>query len=193
VSPNQKPSIVVVGSLNRDLVVTTPRLPLPGETVHGSSYSQHNGGKGANQAVALARLGQNVTMVGCVGNDEDGSALVSALEADGVDTGSISRSSTTTGIALITVEDTGQNSIVVVAGANGDLDEAAIDVAAEFIAAADIVLAQFEVPIPSVARAFSHATGTVVLNPAPASLLDKQLLESVDYLIPNRTETVSSS
>jgi ribokinase len=110
------------------------------------------------------------------------------LEADGVDTRSISRSSTRTGVAFITVEDMGQNSIVVVAGANGDLDEAAIDAASELIASADIVLAQFEVPIPSVARAFGHATGTVVLNPAPASRLDGQLLESVDYLIPNRSE-----
>lgn len=168
--------------------MTTPNLPLPGETVRGTSYSQHNGGKGANQAVALARLGQNVAMVGCVGDDEDGTALVSALEASGVDTASISRSSSQTGIAVITVEHAGENSIVVVAGANDDLDEASVDAAADVIAAADLVLAQLEVPIASVARAFAHAAGTVVLNPAPGSRLDQQLLDSVDYLIPNRTE-----
>ena len=192
-SPKPTPSIVVVGSLNRDVVVTTPFLPLPGETVRGSSYAQHNGGKGANQAIALARLGQRVSIVGCVGDDEDGSALVSALEADGVNTDSISRTSSRTGVAIVTVDDSGENLIVVVAGANGDLDEAAIDAAAPVIGAADIVLAQLEVPISSVVRAFDHATGTVVLNPAPGSRLDTQLLESVDYLIPNRTELATMS
>jgi ribokinase len=185
--------IVVVGSLNRDLVVTAPNLPLPGETIHGTHYSQHNGGKGANQAVALARLGQRVSMIGCVGGDEDGSALVSALEAEGVDTDSISPTLSRTGVAIITVDDSGENSIVVVAGANGDLDEDAIDAAAPTISAADIVLAQLEVPISTVARAYGHATGTVVLNPAPASRLDPQLLDSVDYLVPNRTELASLS
>jgi ribokinase len=188
VSPNAAPSIVVIGSLNRDLVVTTPSLPLPGETVHGTSYTQHNGGKGANQAVALARLGQSVSMVGCVGDDEDGTALVSALVSDGVDVASISRSASRTGVAIITVDDRGENSIVVVAGANGDLDDARIEAAEPTIAAADIVLAQLEIPSSSVQRAFELATGTVVLNPAPGSTLSNEILGPVDYLMPNRTE-----
>jgi ribokinase len=193
VSPNPAPSIVVIGSLNRDLVVTAPKLPLPGETIHGIDYSQHNGGKGANQAVALARLGQRVSMVGCVGNDADGSALISALEDDSVNTDWISRTSSLTGVAIITIDANGENSIVVVSGANGDLDESAIDAAAPAIAAADIVLAQLEVPISTVARAFRHATGTVVLNPAPASRVDAHFLRPVDYLVPNRTELATLS
>ena len=193
VSPNAAPSIVVVGSLNRDLVVTTPSLPLPGETVHGTSYTQHNGGKGANQAVALARLGQRVSMVGCVGDDEDGTALVSALASDGVDVASVSRSASRTGIAIITVDNHGENSIVVVAGANGDLDNAAIDAASPIISSADVVLAQLEVPNSTVERAFGHATGTIVLNPAPGSRLDAGLLDSVNYLVPNRTELATMS
>lgn len=192
-SPSQIPFVVVVGSLNRDLVVRVPALPLRGETVRGANYSRHNGGKGANQAVALARLGQHVAMIGCVGDDDDGTSLVSALAADGVDVGSVSTSSSRTGVAVITVEDSGENSIVVVAGANGDLDEAAIDAVAPTIAAADIVLSQLEVPTAAVARAFSHATGTVVLNPAPGILSVDRLLESVDYLIPNRTELATMS
>lgn len=188
VSPSTVSSIVVVGSLNRDLVVTAPRLPLPGETIHGTGYTQHNGGKGANQAIALARLEQSVSMVGCVGDDEDGTALVNALSADGIDVSAISRSSSRTGVAVITVDQQGENSIVVVAGANGDLDTASIDGARMQISSAEIVLAQLEVPILSVKLAFEHATGTVVLNPAPASPLGPEILGTVDYLIPNRTE-----
>lgn len=187
-SPSQTPSIVVIGSLNRDLVVTAPRLPLPGETVHGTRYAQHNGGKGANQAVALARLGQKVAMVGCVGDDADGFALVSALRTDGIDVASITQSPSRTGVAVITVDGQGENSIVVVAGANGDVDDEMINAAEPTIAAADIVLAQLEIPASSVQRAFELATGTVVLNPAPGSELDGRFLASVDYLVPNRTE-----
>jgi ribokinase len=177
-----------VGSLNRDHVVTALSLPLPGETVHGTGYAQHNGGKGANQAVALARLGQDVSMVGCVGDDAEGAALRAALEADGVDTSLLSTVSSRTGIAVITVDEHGENSIVVVAGANDDVDAALINAAAPAIAAADIVLAQLEIPAASVEMAFRHARGTVVLNPAPASGLDHRFLTGVDYLVPNRTE-----
>ena len=192
-SPNPRPSIVVVGSLNRDHVVTARSLPLPGETVHGTSYSQHNGGKGANQAVALARLGQNVSMVGAVGDDADGTVLLAALANHGVETSSISMTSSPTGVAIITVDDKGENSIVVVAGANGDLDDAAIDAAQPVISGADIVLAQLEIPMSSVTRAFGYASGTVVLNPAPASAIDRLTLDSADYLIPNQTELASLS
>lgn len=179
---------MVVGSLNRDLVVTAETLPLPGETVLGRSYSQHNGGKGANQAVALARLGRHVSMVGSVGSDDDGVALVAALREEGVGIDAIATTSSHTGVAAITVDDRGENSIVVVPGANGDLDPATIDTFTQLIASSDIVLTQLEVPVPSVERAISHASGIVVLNPAPAAVLGSDLLASVDYLVPNRTE-----
>ncbi len=187
-SPNQIPSIVVVGSLNRDHVVTARSLPLPGETLHGTSYAQHNGGKGANQAVALARLGQDVSIVGCVGDDADGAALRAALEVDGVDISLLSTVSSRTGIAVITVDENGENSIVVVAGANDDVDATLINAAAPAISAADIVLAQLEIPASSVELAFRHAKNTVVLNPAPGSKLDHRFLAESDYLVPNRTE-----
>jgi ribokinase len=193
VSPSPPLSIVVVGSINRDLVVTAPSLPLPGETILGNGYSQHNGGKGANQAVALARLGRDVSMIGCVGHDAHGSSLVEAMRTEGVNVDSVSRSSSHTGIAVITVDRAVENSIVVVPGANADLDGAAVDAAASTIAEANIVLAQLEIPLPSVSRAFDHAVGTVVLNPAPGSKLDAELLDSVDYLIPNRTEMAALS
>jgi ribokinase len=188
VSPSSPPTIVVVGSLNRDHVVSARSLPVPGETVHGTHYAQHNGGKGANQAVALSRLGQDVSMVGCVGDDDDGAALLAALADDGVDISSIGITESRTGVAVITVAEDGENSIVVVAGANGDVDAASIDAAASSIAMADIVLAQLEIPVASVDLAFGHATHTVVLNPAPGSKLERGLLAKVDYLIPNRTE-----
>ena len=181
-------SIVVFGSINMDLVVRTPRLPAPGETLTGLSFATVPGGKGANQAVALARLGRDVSMVGCVGTDDDGTALLAALSREGIDIAAISTTSSHTGIAAITVDESGENSIVVVPGANTDLDRVAIDAVAPLIASAGIVLAQLEVPVSSVARAIGYATGIVVLNPAPATHLDIELLGSVDYLVPNRTE-----
>ena len=187
-SPSDSPSIVVVGSLNRDLVVTTATLPEPGETVLGHGYSQHNGGKGANQAVALARLERRVSMVACVGSDGDGSALAAALREEGIAVDAITTTSSHTGVAAITVDEHGENSIVVVPGANADLSPDTIDTFAPLIASADILLAQLEVPISSVEQAISHATGIVVLNPAPATLLGSALLDAVDYLVPNRTE-----
>lgn len=185
-SPDDR--IVVVGSINSDLVVRTPRLPLPGETVTAHSRSTHNGGKGANQAVALARLGRRVSIVGAVGSDSDGDRLVTALASEDIDTSPIRRSNVPTGLAVVLVDDVGENSIVGDLGANGDVGQGDIDANEELIRSADIVLVQLEIPIDVVAAAVANATGTVVLDPAPARPLEADLLACVDYLIPNRTE-----
>ena len=179
--------IVVVGSLNLDATVRVPRLPLPGETVLGRGHSHDTGGKGANQAVAAARLGRVVDMVGMVGSDDAGNRLLSALEMAGVGTATVRRSpSLTTGLALIMVDDAAENTIVVIPGANGALAPADLD--AGVIGAAAVVLLQLEIPVDTVEAAVALARGTVVLNPAPAHLLPAGLLSRVDVLVPNETE-----
>ena len=181
--------MAVVGSLNMDIVVPVPRHPGPGETVLGGDHFRNPGGKGANQAVAAARLGRPTSMVGRVGRDDAGSELVSALRGYGVD---ISRVSPTedapTGIALITVDDGGENSIVVSPGANGRVTEADVKEAGDVVSSADAVLLQLEIPLETVVAAARTATGTVILNPAPARPLPPSLLEAVDVLVPNRSE-----
>jgi ribokinase len=188
-----KPKIIVVGSLNMDLIVRTPRIPAPGETVLGSSFATAGGGKGANQAVAAARLGAHVSMVGRVGTDSYGEALLQGLKKDGVDTRYIQRDpDQPTGLALITVDDHGENSIVVVSGANWQVSTADIERAAEAIASADVLILQLEIPLESVefaARIAHQHRVPVVLNPAPARALPASLLQHVTYLVPNESET----
>lgn len=190
--------IVVIGSINMDLVLRVPRMPLPGETLTGGAFRTIPGGKGANQAVACARLSgkvagaQQVAMVGCVGDDAFGATLRTALVGDGI----IDRHITTlpgvaSGIASILVDDNGQNSIVIAGGANDLLSPAHIDAAQELIAQADIVVLQLETPMATVVHAIKLARSlgkTVVLNPAPAASLPDGVLELVDYLIPNEIE-----
>ncbi|MCC7705274.1 ribokinase [Janthinobacterium sp. GW460P] len=190
--------IVVIGSINMDLVLRVPRMPLPGETLTGGAFRTIPGGKGANQAVACARLSgkvagaQQVAMVGCVGDDAFGATLRTALVGDGI----IDRHITTlpgvaSGIASILVDDNGQNSIVIAGGANDLLSPAHIDAAQELIAQADIVVLQLETPMATVVHAIKLARSlgkTVVLNPAPAASLPQGVLELVDYLIPNEIE-----
>lgn len=177
--------ITVVGSLNLDTTAQVARLPKPGETVLGSGHFSDTGGKGANQAVAAARLGRSVSMLGAVGNDDAGQRLLRALLTDGVNVDAISRSSEPTGIALITVDESGENTIVVSPGANGaytvdDLDEGQLQ-------AASVVLAQLEIPIPTVTAAATQAS-RFLLNPAPAQPLSAELLAATEVLIPNSTE-----
>ena len=184
--------IVVVGSLNMDLVVSTPRIPQPGETIIGSAFKTVPGGKGANQAVAAARLGAWISMVGKVGDDGFGRQLRHNLETAGVRHDFVTQSpAVASGVALITVEESGQNSIVVALGANTQLSPADIDAADELIAGAGIMLLQLECPLDSVihatARARRHGVN-VILNPAPAQPLPAELLQMVDILIPNETE-----
>jgi ribokinase len=184
--------VLVVGSLNMDLVVRSPYHPRPGETVLGDGFGTFPGGKGANQAVAAARLGAEVKMIGRVGQDAFGDSMLETLANDGVDTTYVLRDADSpTGVALITVDAAGQNTIVVASGANADLSVADIDAAEDAFEGAAVLLVQLESPLPAVARAIELAKAhgvKVVLNPAPAQPLDADLLANVDYLIPNQTE-----
>ncbi|MGK5075691.1 ribokinase [Janthinobacterium sp. ZB1P44] len=190
--------IVVIGSINMDLVLRVPRMPLPGETLTGGAFRTIPGGKGANQAVACARLSgkvagaQQVAMVGCVGDDAFGATLRAALVGDGIiDSHITTLPGVASGIASILVDDNGQNSIVIAGGANDLLSPAHIDAAKELIEQADIVVLQLETPMATVVHAIKLARSlgkTVVLNPAPAASLPAGVLELVDYLIPNEIE-----
>ena len=181
--------ILVVGSLNLDIVLPVPHHPRPGETVLGDELARHPGGKGANQAVAAARLGSSVAMLGRVGDDDEGKLLINALGEAGVATDHVLVTGEThSGIALITVDDEGENAIVVSPGANARLTPADVESAAEVIKGAAVVLLQLEVPLSTVERAMQLARGTVILNPAPACELPGALLERVDVLVPNRGE-----
>jgi len=188
------PRVTVVGSLNMDLVIRAPRIPQPGETIIGSTFHTVPGGKGANQAVAAARLGAQVTMVGRVGKDPYADALLQSMSAAGVDSDFVARDNEApTGVALIVVDDVGQNSIVVASGANMRLTPRDVDRAEASIAAADVLILQLESPLPTVVRAaeIAHSYSvTVVLNPAPARSLPADLLANVDVLIPNESEAM---
>ncbi len=184
--------VVVVGSLNMDLVMRTPRVPVGGETMHGHEFSTLPGGKGANQAVACARLGARVSMIGQVGNDGFGSTLRDGLAADGIDVGGVRQTTAVgTGVAMILVEDIGQNRIVLAAGANGALTSADLDVHAALIEGAAMLVLQLEVPMPVVQRAIeiAHAAGVpVLLNPGPAVPLPEAIWTQIDILVPNESE-----
>lgn len=184
--------VVVVGSLNMDLVVRSPRHPAPGETLLGSDFRTYAGGKGANQAVAASRMGGVVSMVGRVGVDDFGGSLLDNLGKAAIDATHVKRDpNAATGVALITVSADGQNTIVVAPGANGRVSPADVADAEEVIANASVLLLQLEVPIPAVLSAArcarSHGT-QVILNPAPAASLPAELLRLVDILIPNQSE-----
>ena len=184
--------IVVVGSLNADLVVRVDHLPAPGETVPGRAFAVIPGGKGANQACAAARLGGDVAMVGRVGADAHADLLRASLAAAGVSVaGVLAVEETTTGVALITVEKGGQNEIVIVPGANASLTTAELDRAGDVFGTAAVVLLQLEIPLATVreaARRARAAGATVVLDPAPAAPLPDDLLRDADYLTPNERE-----
>lgn len=186
------PKLAVVGSLNMDLIVSAPRIPAPGETIIGRGFHTVAGGKGANQAVAAARLGAQVSMVGRVGNDAYGEVQLSNLVADGVDTTFVKVDPEAhTGVALITVDDVGQNSIVVSSGANWRMSAADVAAAEATIAGVDMLLLQLETRPEVVERAIELAARhgvPVVLNPAPARPLSSDLLAQVTYLIPNESE-----
>jgi ribokinase len=175
-----------------DLVVRAPRHPHVGETIIGSDFGTYPGGKGANQAVAAARMGGAVKMVGRVGQDDFGQALLRNVSDNGVDTTFILRDPhSATGVALITVDDAGQNTIVVASGANARLTPEDVARAKSVFEGASVLVLQLETPLLAITRAIEiaqHYGLWVVLNPAPAQKLDAGLLASVDYLIPNQTE-----
>jgi ribokinase len=181
--------IAVVGSLNMDLVVEVARLPGAGETVLGGDVFRNPGGKGANQAVAVARLGGRAAMVGCVGDDEGGRQLREGLLAGGVDASHVRIvPGVPSGTALIAVAPDGENLIVVSPGANSRLSTVDVEAATELLSSAAVTLLQLEVPMETVEAAARSAEGLVVLNPAPAGRLSLALLERVDILVPNRVE-----
>lgn len=187
-----RPRVVVVGSSNTDLVVKTRSIPRPGETVLGGSFLMAAGGKGANQAVAAARLGADVTFIARIGTEAFGDAALAGLIAEGIRTDFIIRDDrATSGVALIIVDEQAENAIAVAPGANSLLSVEDIERANESIRAADVVLLQLETPLDTVrhaARLARDARVHVILNPAPAQPLDQQLLECVTVLTPNRGE-----
>ena len=188
------PRIVVVGSANVDMIVRVPRLPARGETVLGDAFHTTPGGKGANQAVAARRAGADVAFVGCLGADALGDGLLRSLRDAGVDVSHVTRvPDAATGVALITVDPGGDNTIAVASGANAVLSPSHVERAAGAIAAADVLLLQLESPPDAVEAALGVAArgGTrAVLNPAPApaQALDRRLLGAVAALTPNRDE-----
>ena len=190
VNDRRAPRVTVLGSVNMDLVATASRLPLPGETVLGTGFHTGPGGKGANQAVAAARAGAAVTFLGAVGDDTFATPLRESLVAAGVDVSLLRTAPGPSGIASITVDGSGENSIVVVGGANRTVD-ALTAADRDTVTAADVLLCQLEIPVAVVVDAVTLArrSGTVtVLNAAPAGPLPDDLLAAVDVLEVNETE-----
>lgn len=180
--------IVVVGSVNRDLVATTDSLPAPGETVLGAHF-ETAGGKGANQAVAAARLGAEVAFVGRVGDDEAGRMLDSAFRVEGVNAELLTvTDQAPTGLAVITVDGSGENTIVVSPGANGLVGLQDVAGASSLLRAATVTLLQLEIPMRSATLAALTAGGMVILNAAPAQPLPDELIGAVGVLVVNRSE-----
>ncbi|MGN1142025.1 MAG: ribokinase [Oliverpabstia sp.] len=185
--------IVVIGSLNLDTVIEAPNMPKAGETVAGTSVCQVPGGKGANQAYAAGKLLGSVKMIGAVGNDTPGEILVKNLESVGVDTADIEVvEGGTTGQAFITVDDSGENSIIIIAGTNAAVTKEMVQRNMEAIRESDIVIMQMEIPLETVEYVKELAVGlkkTVILDPAPAVAgLPDQFWRGIDYIKPNETE-----
>jgi ribokinase len=183
--------VLVIGSLNMDMVAITERLPQKGETIMGSQFMTFPGGKGANQAVAAARLGAKVWMAGCVGKDGFGNELLSSLRKSGVNTEYVDHKDGSTGVALITVDSSGMNTIIVVSGANAKCDRGHVDAALEAIGEPGILLLQNELTADTVEYAIRAAHARkwkIILNPAPARQIPRAILSLVDIVIPNESE-----
>jgi ribokinase len=185
--------VVVLGSINTDFVVSADRLPAPGETVLGGSLAIHQGGKGANQAVAAARAGAEVLFVGCVGGDAYADDALDALRAEGVDVSRVRRADGATGAAIIAVGPRGENQIVVAPGANTALATADAEAGAELLTDGAVLLTGLEIPLPAVlagVRAAAAAGRVAIVNPAPAHALPAELLALAPILTPNEHELV---
>lgn len=183
--------IVVVGSINMDLVTRADRIPRPGETIIGKEFQVHSGGKGANQAVAVSRLGYPCTLLGAVGDDVFGDTLLRTLGAYGVDTANVMNVPGSSGTATIIVSSTGENCIVVTPGSNASVTKDYLAAHEHVIKAAGMVLLQLEIPIETVewvVRCCAEHRIPVMLDPAPARSLPPEMLQSVDWLTPNQTE-----
>ena len=187
--------VIIAGSINMDIVAQVQRHPVPGETVPGTTLAYFPGGKGANQAVAASRAGADVTMTGSVGNDAFGSDLVAFLQDNGIDTSAVEEKNICTGTALIVVDVAGENSIVVVSGANGTMS--AEDVVGACVPhKGDVLVAQFETPVSATTAFFATgkaAGARCILNPAPAAKVPTDLLTQVDILVVNETELCVAS
>lgn len=183
--------IVVIGSINMDLVTICERAPRGGETLLGKKFMQIPGGKGANQAVTMGKMKSPVSMLGKIGREGMGDILLDSMKKDGIDISNIEYCDETTGIAKIIVEENGQNRIIVVPGANYEVDSSYIDRHLDAIKNCDILVTQLEIPIETVkyslkkAKEFGKIT---ILNPAPATKLDEEIILNSDYIIPNETE-----
>ncbi len=187
----QKPAIVVVGSINMDLVSRVPTFPRPGETVRGSAFAMHGGGKGANQAVGVARLSHPVRLIGMVGNDAFGAQLKGSLQSEAVDTAHVGTAKGPSGTATVLVNSEGENSIVVCPGANAVVTPELLRSKKDVIAAAGMVLAQLEIPLEAVvelAALCGQAGVPFMLDPAPATALPESVWRHVAWITPNETE-----
>lgn len=186
----QAPKITIVGSINMDIVTITDQLPKMGETILGQQFQMNPGGKGANQAVASARLGAAVQIIGCVGEDLFGNEMIAHLNSEGVDVSNVEQVAMQTGTASITVSNK-DNHIIVVPGANNHVTASFVEAKKEVIAASDILILQLEIPLEGVQKAVEIAKENgviVILNPAPIRELPADLLNNVDYLTPNEHE-----
>lgn len=187
----EKKKILIIGSSNTDMVIKAARIPVPGETILGGEFKMGPGGKGANQAVAAARLGGDVTFVCKVGRDVFGEKSVENYKKDGIKTDHILYSEKPSGVALILVDDQGENVISVAPGANGDITVEDIESVRPVIEAADYVILQLEIPVEAVAKAaeIGKAAGAcVILNPAPACKLPEEIFKNISLITPNQTE-----
>lgn len=191
------PRVLVIGSANVDFVIMAERLPAPGETVSGGTLLVNHGGKGANQAVAARRLGADVRFVGCVGDDASGTAVRTALTAEGIDvSGLVTTGEAPTGTALIVVDAAGRNQIAVAPGANHRLTIEAIEAGLAQLAWAQVLVCQLETPVATVQHALAAARGRgvrTVLNPAPVQAVPEEVWPLVDYLTPNEREAAQLS
>ncbi len=187
-----RPKIAVVGSINMDVVVRCRTLPLPGQTILAESSAEFCGGKGANQAAAAACAGADVTMIGCVGDDSYADRLTQNLTAHGIDCSHVSRASDCgSGLAIIAVDESGENSIIVAPGANASVDAPAVESARKAIEASDILMVQLEIPVATVLKSIAIARNAgvrVMLDPAPAPATFPAELLQVDLLCPNESE-----
>lgn len=184
------PKVLVIGSLNYDLVSVVKRLPKSGETIHSINYYENPGGKGANQAVAAARLGAAVHFIGKVGQDEHGDILLSSLKNNQINAETIRREGST-GKAFITVDQAGNNHITLMQGANYLITKEDIDQSMELFKESDIILLQLEIPLDVVAYAINVAHSLnkyIILNPAPSAKLDDEIFKKISLMVPNETE-----
>ena len=191
---SEHPEIIVIGSLNADLVQNVDRLPKPGETVVGGNLETFSGGKGANQAVAAGRMGARVSMIGQLGNDSLASLLLTSLKSAGASTDLVGRSDCSTGAAVILVLPDGENVIVISPGANATVTPSLATERLSILREGSYLLSQLEIPIESVQESLAVAkarSATTILDPAPARPLPAELLQNVDFLTPNETETLT--